>query len=174
LRVLSRLWGIALPAEAMAAIAARLGADVPVCLAGQSARMRGIGDILDPAPLLPDCGLVLVNPGVAVSTADVFRARRGDFSMAADLPAGWETAGAMARDLAALTNDLQPPAVALCPAVGEVLSALTALPGCLLARMSGSGATCFGLFEGPSQAARAASTIGRAGWWAWGGGLSRV
>ncbi len=174
LRVLSRLWGVALPAETMGAIAARLGADVPVCLAGKPARMRGIGEQLDPPPVLPSCGLVLVNPGAAVSTADVFRARRGDFSGAAELPGAWATAADMARDLAALTNDLQPPAVALCPPVGEVLDALAALPGCLLARMSGSGATCFGLFHSPSEAARAAAGIGRPGWWAWGGGLSRA
>jgi 4-diphosphocytidyl-2-C-methyl-D-erythritol kinase len=174
LRVLSRLWGIALAPEAMAATAARLGADVPVCLAGQSARMRGIGEQLDPAPRLPDCGLVLVNPGVAVSTADVFRARRSRFSLAAELPVGWANAGAMAHDLAGLTNDLQPPAVALCPRIGEALDVLAALPGCLLARMSGSGATCFGLFDGPEEAARAAASIDRSGWWAWGGGLSRA
>ena len=174
LRVLSRLWGVALPTATMAAIAARLGADVPVCLAGQSARMRGIGEQLDSAPRLPDCGLVLVNPGVAVNTADVFRARQGGFSLAAELPAEWASVGAMALDLAGLTNDLQPPAVALCPGVGTVLDALAALPGCLLARMSGSGATCFGLFEGASEAERAAAAIGRTGWWAWGGGLSRA
>ena len=174
LRVLSRLWGVALSAETMGAIAARLGADVPVCLAGKPARMRGIGEQLDPPPVLPSFGLVLVNPGAAVSTADVFRARRGDFSRAAELPGAWATAADMARDLAALTNDLQPSAVALCPPVGEVLDALAALPGCLLARMSGSGATCFGLFHSPSEAARAAAAIGRPGWWAWGGGLSRA
>ena len=171
LRLLGRLWGVAPAAAALRALASRLGADVPVCLAGRPSRMGGVGEILSPAPDLPAFGLVLVNPGVAVSTPDVFRARIGGFSAPAVLPSGWPDAAAMARDLAALTNDLEPPAVALCPAIATVLAVLRATPGCLLARMSGSGATCFGLYADPAAAARAASALARPGWWCWGGAL---
>jgi len=169
LRLLGRLWGVAPAAEALRALALRLGADVPVCLTGRPARMGGVGDMLSPAPDLPACGLVLVNPGVAVSTPDVFRARSGRFSAPAALPSGWLDAVAMARDLAALGNDLEPPAVTLCPVIGTVLAALRAAPGCLLARMSGSGATCFGLFADAVAAAAAAEGVRRPGWWVWGG-----
>ena len=171
LRLLSRLWNVTLAPATLHGLTQRLGADVPVCLLGRPTRMRGVGEQLDPAPRMPECGLVLVNPGVALSTADVFRARRGDFSAPAELPAGWDSAAAMAADLRGLTNDLQPPALALRPAIGDVLAALAARPGCLLTRMSGSGATCFGLFSDPDRAAREAASLAREGWWTWGGGM---
>ncbi len=169
LRLLSRLWGVSLDPAVMHTLAAHLGADVPVCLMGRPSQMRGIGEQLDPAPSLPQCGLVLVNPGVALGTAEVFRTRQSGFSQPVHLPAGWESAAAMANNLGALTNDLQPPAIALRPVIGEVLTALAMRPGCLLARMSGSGATCFGLFADPDQAALEAASLARPGWWSWGG-----
>ncbi len=164
LRVLARLWAVDVPQGEMAALAARLGADVPVCLAGRPTRMAGIGEVLSAAPGLPPCGMLLVNPGVALPTADVFRARTGAFSAAAAFPESWPDAASMARDLAGLHNDLEAAALAICPPVGEVLAALRALPGCLLARMSGSGATCFGLFADPAAAGRAAEAL-PPGWW---------
>ena len=164
LRLLARLWALEVPAPEMERLAARLGADVPVCLAGRAARMGGIGEILTPAPALPPCGMLLVNPGVALATADVFRARGGGFTPQADFPAAWPDAAAMARGLAASHNDLESPALALCPAVGAVLGALRAGPDCLLARMSGSGATCFGLFADAAAAMRAGAAL-PAGWW---------
>jgi 4-diphosphocytidyl-2-C-methyl-D-erythritol kinase len=172
LRVLARLW---CAAGADVALAVRLGADVPVCLASRPRMMRGIGDVLNEAPALPEYGLALVNPGVAVSTADVFRARAGGFSLPVALPVAWHSAADMAADLAIWGNDLQGPAEALCPPVSVVLAALRATPGCLLAQMSGSGATCFGLYATAAAAAAAAVQItrpgqpGRPGWWAWGG-----
>ena len=171
LRLLARLWSVRLPDDALQGIALGLGADVPVCLAGRAARMGGIGDRLSPAPALPPFGVVLVNPGAGVSTPEVFRARTGPFSHGASLPASWPDAEAMALDLSALGNDLEAPTLRLCPAVGDVLAWLRAQPGCLLARMSGSGATCFGLFR---DAAAASATAGRAPppWWAWGGGFT--
>ncbi|MCC6717021.1 MAG: 4-(cytidine 5'-diphospho)-2-C-methyl-D-erythritol kinase [Acetobacteraceae bacterium] len=168
LRLLSRLWRVRVPA----ALAVRLGADVPVCLAQAPARMAGVGEDLSPAPALPAFGMVLANPGIAVATPAVFRARAAGgagFSAPARLPAGWTDAAAMARDLSAIGNDLQDAAVALCPAIGDVLAALEALPGCRLARMSGSGATCFALFDSPAPAAAAAAALSRPGWWVWGG-----
>ena len=171
LRALGRLWNRAAGPAALTRIALALGADVPVCLASRPHRMGGIGERLEPAPELPDCGVVLVNPGVALATASVFRARRGAFSSEARLPARWDDAPAMAAALRELRNDLEVPARSLCPAIDHVLSALAAQPGCLLARMSGSGATCFGLFATPEIAAETAPMLMRDGWWAWGGGL---
>ncbi len=165
LRALAALWGVAVPAG----LAVGLGADVPVCLQPIPRRMRGIGEVLEPAPALPPFGMALVNPGVAVSTADVFRARAGGFSPPAALPAAWDNAALLARDVAALGNDLQAPAVALCPPIGDVLAGLAATRGCLAAQMSGSGATCFGLYQTPSEAAAAAAACARPGWWCWGG-----
>lgn len=164
LRVLGRLWSVPVPSD----VALGLGADVPVCLAGRPARMEGIGEQLGPAPGLPPFGLLLVNPGAAVSTQAVFRARAGDFSERATLPPGWAGAEAMAADLAPLGNDLEAPAIALCPAIADALAWLRARPGCLLARMSGSGATCFGLFA-DGAAAQASARGAPPGWWAEGG-----
>ena len=170
LRLLGRLWGV----DRLSGLAARLGADVPVCLRSRPARMGGIGEALSAAPALPELGLCLVNPGVAVATASVFAARRGPFSPPARLPEGWASAACLAADLARLGNDLEAPAIALCPAISAALAALEAAPGCLLARMSGSGATCFGLFPDPAAAAHAAAGLVRPGWWCWGGGLAEL
>ena len=165
LRLLAARWNVPIPPD----LALGLGADVPVCLARRPARMSGIGEILAPAPALPEFGLVLVNPGVAVSTPAIFRARAGEFSPQADLPPAWPTAGRMAADLARLGNDLQAPAIALAPVIADVLAAIGAADSCLLARMSGSGATCFGLFPYADAAARAAAGLARDNWWCWGG-----
>jgi 4-diphosphocytidyl-2-C-methyl-D-erythritol kinase len=171
LRLLSRLWDLP-PATLPLALALALGADVPVCLASQPARMGGVGETLTPAPGLPSAGLVLVNPGVSLATAEVFRARTGGFSAPAELPAAWPDAAAMAGDIARLRNDLEPPAIALRPVIGTVLTGLAAAQGCLLARMSGSGATCFGLFADAATAEAAAGALARPGWWCWGGALA--
>jgi 4-diphosphocytidyl-2-C-methyl-D-erythritol kinase len=133
--------------------------------------MAGIGELLTPAPRLPTCGIALVNPGLALSTKSVFEARVPKFSAPASLPDNWPTAAAMAADLAAWGNDLEAPALTLCPAVGMVLKLLRATEGCRLARMSGSGATCFALFDTPALAEAAASRAARPGWWCWGGPL---
>ncbi len=167
LRVLARLWGVAVPDG----LALQLGADVPVCLPRLPMRMQGVGEVLQPAPRLPRFGMLLVNPGVAVQTPAVFQARQGGFSPAAALPDGWDDATAMAAGLAALRNDLEAPARQVQPVIGDVLAMLAALPGALLARMSGSGATCFALFQTPEQAAEAAKTPMPPDWWCWGGGL---
>jgi 4-diphosphocytidyl-2-C-methyl-D-erythritol kinase len=170
LRLLRRFWGVA---PELDTLARDLGADVPVCLSEQSALMSGIGEVLARAPPLPQVGLVLVNPGVAVSTAAVFQARSDGFSEAACFPReGWADAAALVTDLRKTQNDLESPARLLVPAIADVLGVLARAPGCLLARMSGSGATCFGLFAAADPARRAAEGIRRAGWWVWGGGLS--
>jgi 4-diphosphocytidyl-2-C-methyl-D-erythritol kinase len=168
LRLLATLWGVAVPDG----LALNLGADVPVCLRAAPARMGGVGEVLGPAPRLPSFGMVLANPGEAVATPDVFRARAAagaGFSDKARLPEAWATARDLARDLAALGNDLQEAAITLCPPIGAVLSALAGLPGCRLAQMSGSGATCFALFDTPAAAIAAGSTLHAPGWWVWAG-----
>ena len=172
LRLLSRIWHQEEDA-ALARVAARLGADVPVCFTARPARMAGIGEHLRPGPLLPTCGIALVNPGVALPTAAVFGARRGDWSQPAALPAEWPSPRQMAADLAPLRNDLQPAAIAIAPVIAEVLAALAGTRHCLLARMSGSGATCFGLYARSDQAANAAAELRAVhpDWWCWGGGL---
>jgi 4-diphosphocytidyl-2-C-methyl-D-erythritol kinase len=168
LRLLARLWAVRLDLHALAE---RLGADVPVCLASRTVRMGGIGERLEPAPILPECGIVLMNPGVPVTTADVFRSRQGAFSQKSELPARWRDAAEMVSGLRLLRNDLEEAAIELCPAIKGVLEALRSLPRCLLARMSGSGATCFGLFATADEAAAASASLTKPGWWSWGGAL---
>ena len=172
LRMLARLWGVALPDPAAVLT---LGADVPVCLHARPARMRGIGESLTPLPDLPPFWMVLVNPGVPVPTGPVFAAlaRRDNAPLPPSLPR-LADAVALANWLGACRNDLEPPARALVPAVGQALAALAGQPGCLLARMSGSGATCFGLFATASGAAAAAAALKAAapGWWVTDAGLA--
>ncbi len=169
LRLLSRLWGVPIPES----LPATLGADVPVCLDPRPRRMAGIGEDLSAAPFIPACGILLVNPGIALATKSVFAARDAVFSEPARFPQAWADAAAMAAALSEWENDLELPAIRLCPAVGLVLDFLRAVPGCRLARMSGSGATCFALFDTPADAAQAASRVSRPGWWCWGGALWR-
>jgi 4-diphosphocytidyl-2-C-methyl-D-erythritol kinase len=173
LRLLCRAWNVAPDAAVLERIASGLGADVPVCLRNQPLRMRGVGEILTPAPELPECGMVLVNPGIPLATAAVFRAREAAFSVEANLPERWATAGEMAAGLREMTNDLEAAAIGLVPAIRDVLGAISATPGCLLARMSGSGATCFGLFANAAEAEAAAVALAGPERWCWGGALAR-
>lgn len=167
LKGLIRLWNVALPAETLLKVALSIGADVPVCLAGTPMRMMGIGEVLEPAPALPPAWLLLVNPMVPLHTPPVFKARTGPFSEADPLTHSPADAKALALALAARRNDLTPPAISIEPVVGEVLAAIAATPGCLLPRMSGSGATCFGLYAEEAQANAAAGQLKAAhpGWW---------
>jgi 4-diphosphocytidyl-2-C-methyl-D-erythritol kinase len=169
LRLLCRFWGIS---PDLTQLARSLGADVPVCLRSRPALMSGIGEILAAAPAVPDVGLVLLNPGVAVSTPAVFRARTAGFSPPAGFPAaGWPSAEALSQTLAETHNDLEAPARFLAPEIDAALAALANVPGCHIARMSGSGATCFGLFVDSQAARHAAETLQRDNWWVWGGSL---
>ena len=171
LRLLCRFWHLepGLPER----IAGGLGADVPVCLASRPVLMSGIGEMLKPVAGLPDVGIVLINPGIAVATPAVFRARVGAFSGPAGFPdSAWRDVAALVGALREVRNDLEAPARLLAPGVSDALQIVSTSPGCLLARMSGSGATCFGLFAGPAAARAAAQTIDRDGWWVWGGGLT--
>ena len=167
LRGLTRLWGLPARSDDLAALGLELGTDVPVCLARRPAFVGGIGERLEPAPPLPETGLVLANPRIPLSTPEVFAARQGPFSS----PARWtqpvREPETLARLLQDRRNDLSRPALVLAPEIGEVLAALTALPEVLLARMSGSGATCVGLTRGQAEAETAAEALRaeRPGWW---------
>ena len=164
---LDALWGCGLQAEELQSLGAAVGADVPVCLYGRPAWVGGIGEALETAERMPPVWFVLVNPGVSLSTASVFRARSGGFSE----PLRWQQppgdAATLAAWLAQGRNDLQAPACALEPAIPAVLEALAATPDCLLARMSGSGATCFGLYTEEAEARHAAQLLAEArpDWW---------
>lgn len=168
LRGLSTLWGVGLAEDDLLALALDLGADVPVCLGAKAAFMGGIGGDLEAAPPLPEAFLALVNPGRPLATAAVF----GNLGSAYSAPARFAEAPPDAPALAALLesrdNGLTEAARELEPTIGEALSALEQSPGVLLARMTGSGATCFGLFADESAAAEAASKIAAAHprWWA--------
>ena len=167
------VWGVAADHPALADVALELGADVPICLAGHAAQVGGIGERVIAFADLPECGLVLANPGVALSTPQVFAARTGVFSRPT-CPESWaRTAQDLAVQLRPLCNDLTDAAISLAPEVGDALHALAGLPGCLLARMSGSGATCFGLFEHRAAAGVAAGLLAaaRPGWWVCSGTL---
>lgn len=147
--------------------AAELGADVPVCLSDAPQRMRGIGDALEGVSGVPALPLVLVNPGVHVPTPAVFRALvQKDNAGMGDLPL-WPSRPEFVAWLSAQRNDLQAPAIATAPVIRDTLAALSGEAGCLLARMSGSGATCFGVFASDAAARAAAEAISAAhpDWW---------
>jgi 4-diphosphocytidyl-2-C-methyl-D-erythritol kinase len=158
LKALARLWALDVRAEELARIGLALGADLPMCLAATPLLARGIGEDIEPLAGFPRLGLVLVNPGVPVPTADVFRALASrENPPLAPLPPridfhslrGW---------LEGARNDLEAPARSIQPVIGEVIKALDRA-GSGLSRMSGSGATCFGLFETGNVAKRAAAAI---------------
>ena len=168
LRALARLWRLEDGAETLRRVAAGLGADVPACLACRPVHVRGIGEVVEPLKgRWPAVHLVLANPGRPLATAAVFAARAGAYGAAEPLIRVPATAAGLAGELARRRNDLEAPARRLMPEIGEVLDALAAAPGCLLARMSGSGATCFGLFADRARAAAAAGALARAhpAWW---------
>lgn len=162
LLLLVQLWNLDIKAAVLEALALKLGADVPVCLHRAPSLMSGIGEILRPAPVLPPCFVLLVNPGMALSTRTVFEKLNGRFGeIAPPLPGKFSSAKKLAGALKTRRNDLENPAIELVPEIQTVLDALDAQHGCLLARMSGSGATCFALFASSGDMANASHDIGR-------------
>ena len=162
LRLLDRLWGLELSQDALLAIADPLGSDVPACLVSETLVGTGRGEALALADLpgLAGMPLLLVNPGVAVSTGPVFRAwdGTGRGALRAD------SLDAIVREG---RNDLEAPAMSIAPQIAQVLESLTGRPGVALARMSGSGATCFALFDSEAARDSVAEAISNAqpGWW---------
>jgi 4-diphosphocytidyl-2-C-methyl-D-erythritol kinase len=158
------LWRVAMPVEELFDLGATLGADVPMCLAGRTALVSGVGEVLRLAPTLPPCAILMVNPGTPLATPDVFAARRGAFSVALPVPPSWPDMDAFVAALAARGNDLTEAAIALRPAIADVLGALRRSTGARHAAMSGSGATCFALYDTLDAARRAAGLLPQA-WW---------
>ncbi|MBB3656416.1 4-diphosphocytidyl-2-C-methyl-D-erythritol kinase [Rhizobium sp. BK650] len=154
LRGLVRLWNLTLPAETIATLALKLGADVPMCLRSVPLIARGIGEEIETADTLPSFAMVLANPLKGVSTPEVFRrlVTKNNPPLALPRTLHWMEA------IRATRNDLEPPARDLVPEIAEI-SAMLASEGALLTRMSGSGATCFGIFETPIAALRAAERL---------------
>ena len=172
LRLLARLNALDAGDSRLGAAAAETGADIPVCLAASARMMTGVGEKLGPLLALPPLPALVVNPGVPLETKAVFKRM--------DLSPGWRTSASAHPVLAAGDapdaifsalrrgrNDMEDAACVLAPVVSAVLAVLGAAPGCRLARMSGSGATCFGLFTDCRAAGRAKKAIDRAhpDWW---------
>lgn len=156
------------------AIAARLGADVPVCVLAQPQVMRGIGERLESRTHLPQLAVVLVNPMVPVpadKTAQVFRAlaaaRVGQQTISPITPQHFEMRDHLVAHMRSTGNDLLAPARSLVPAIDQVLTVMEACAGCELAQLSGGGPTCFGVFPDMTIAEAAAATLQRThpGWW---------
>ena len=171
LRLLARANRLSLEDPRLIEAAQVTGADVPVCLDPQTRVMRGIGDVLSDRIKLAPLPAILVNPGVMVATGEVFRVLELNRPAAkvAGLPissgpqdtwVGWGSGlAALVAGLASVGNDLEKPAIRLRPVIADVLQALATLPGCQLARMSGSGASCFGLFATAREASLAARRL---------------
>jgi 4-diphosphocytidyl-2-C-methyl-D-erythritol kinase len=183
LRLLAQVNGLAVDDSRLVEVAKLTGADVPVCLASRACVMTGVGETLLPLAL-PKLPCVMVNPRIPVATKDVFAAlglRNGELLVGVTdviRAAAWPDEGASVEDwveaLAASANDLEAPATRIQPVIGEVLSALSATNGAWLARMSGSGATCFAIYENTADAQRASQKIQQdhPGWWVHTGVLS--
>jgi 4-diphosphocytidyl-2-C-methyl-D-erythritol kinase len=183
LRLLAQANGLALEDPRLIEVAQLTGADVAVCLASRACVMTGVGETLLPLSL-PKMPCVMVNPRIPVATRDVFQAlglRNGELLVGATdviRATAWPEEGASLEDwvevLSSGSNDLEAPATRLQPVIGEVISALSATNGAWLARMSGSGATCFAVFENTPEAQRAAQKIqlDHPKWWVHAGVLS--
>lgn len=172
LRLLAQANDLPIDHAAVIAAARAAGADVPVCLDPRARMMRGAGEEIGPALGLPALPAVLINPGVPVATAPVFKAlglavgQRLAGAEHPDIARGLSTKALLAA-ISPARNDLEPPALSLAPVIGQALAALGAQPGCLLARMSGSGATVFAVFASLEAASAAAGIIRarQARWW---------
>ncbi|MCR9145955.1 MAG: 4-(cytidine 5'-diphospho)-2-C-methyl-D-erythritol kinase [Rhodobacteraceae bacterium] len=163
LRLVSRLTETPIPGDLT-----RLGADVPVCLGNRAARMQHIGDRITPMRDLPALYAVLVNPGLAVPTAEVFAhlANKANPPMPDEIPP-MEDGGALTDWIRGMRNDLEAAAIQVQPRIAQVLKAIEVTGGCQLSRMSGSGATCFGLYRNAETAGSAAGRLKEEfpAWW---------
>jgi 4-diphosphocytidyl-2-C-methyl-D-erythritol kinase len=167
LRGLNRLWRLGMAPADLAGLAAGLSADVPVCVAGRTARMRGVGEQVEPWDGLPPLAVLLVNPNLPLATAAVFGALQ---AIEGNVERTWpppREPEAFVSWLRAGANHLEAPAGRILPPIRDVLAALAAQEDCRVARMSGSGATCFGLFatRGARDVAAAAISRAQPGWW---------
>ncbi len=177
LRALNRLWSLDWPLERLSALAQSLGADVPACVESRGTWMTGTGEQLRPVAITGPVPMVLVNPGIELATATVFRALEPPFAEPIPTPpTHFEDRAALVAWLQTGCNDLQQPAGHRAPVIDTVLKDLADQPGCALARMSGSGATCFGLFGGQADCDAAAAALAdrHPEWWVWRGSMLRT
>ncbi len=171
--LLNRLWNLHLSVERLAELALALGADVPVCVRGRAARVTGIGEKIEPL-VLPELYAVLTHPGTGVDTRAVYHGEQGAGIPPSAEPVEERALRAALEDsrkfiawLALQHNALTPTALKIAPMIGEVLKELEQLPGCRLARMSGSGSACFALFDHGEKAKKGAEHLAklRPKWW---------
>lgn len=167
LRGLMTLWDVHPDSESLHRLCVSLGSDVPVCMGSRTSVMTGVGDQIKPLDIRFPMYAVLVNPRVSLLTAEVYKAFSGNFSTIDNTSFSANTFGDFTAALARKHNALEAPALSLQPVVADVLACIKGLDGCVLARMSGSGATCFGLFATKNAANHAAGVIqeSRPAWW---------
>lgn len=167
LRALNALWRLQLDAATLQNLSETLGADVPMCVAARAARIAGVGELIDPIRNFPTLPAVLVNPLSEVSTPAVFEGLTSKTNSAMQPLPSERSIAALVDYLTRCRNDLEAPAQTIAPTIGRVLSALRNDPNCLLARMSGSGATCFALFATDALAGDAGRKLSGAhrNWW---------
>jgi 4-diphosphocytidyl-2-C-methyl-D-erythritol kinase len=170
IRALGKLWRVDISDDLKRNLAKELGADFHVCLENKSSRVKGIGDELLPLKVPHDLSAVLVNPLKTLMTVEVFSVFRKEvhINQTLDIPSSWsDDSREFIRQIKELRNDLTDPAISLCPIISEVLLKLGSSDGCMLQRMSGSGATCFGLFVDHERAVNAAEKIrsNNLDWW---------
>ena len=173
---LSQLWNLDLQADYLLPLMTRLGADVPVCLNCSPTIMRGIGEQLYPAPsTMPETPIVLINPNIHCSTPEIFTRHDRRYKQNTTLPGSFYDIYDFVETLKHHENDLYAPAIQIAPEIENVIHALNTQNGSLLARMSGSGASCFGIFESDEQAENAAQNIRdeNPDWWIKTGTLNR-
>ncbi len=175
IRGLLQWWGISPETHNLLPLMSALGADVPACLHCKAVRMRGIGEILDPAPSMCKVAILLVNPGKNCPTADIFTHYDAPFKEPISLPETLDNFEDLIEFLKAQSNDLEEIALQKIPDIEHVIKTLTTQEGCALSRMSGSGASVFGLFENEEQAKKAAATLSNqnSDWWVKSGYLGR-
>jgi 4-diphosphocytidyl-2-C-methyl-D-erythritol kinase len=168
-------WKISRQTPYLQGLMARLGADIPVCLNCTPTRVRGIGDILDPAPPMVEIPIVIVNPGKHCVTGDVFARFGSVFREPIPLPTDLSKTDTLIEFLQKQDNDLLKPALEIVPEIGNVLNALKTQEGNTFSRLSGSGASCFGFFKNEVMATKAAQAIARDNpdWWVKRGWLNR-
>ncbi len=167
LRGLVQLWNLKMPPDDLRRVGEALGSDVPVCVDSMTAWMEGRGEKLTTLNDVPEVPIVMVNPGVAVPTGKIFAALKGRRGIGLALPPKMRDAAALVAYLKTTANDLEAPACEAAPVIATVLEALASQQGALLARMSGSGATCFALFGDTETSRNAATSIGsrHKDWW---------
>lgn len=173
---LCRMWNIPRDTEYVQELLRSLGADVPVCFAGSTTRIKGVGETFDLHPALPEMPIVLVYPGKPCATPDVFKGFHGELREYIALPNSFETTEEMTDFLGRCYNDLKDASLNVVPEIANALLQLDAQDGCDLARMSGSGSCCFGLFNDETAARLAADTLSQENpdWWVQSGWIGRV